>query len=105
MIEKILEDKRQQLIKSGGLKRATFNKEEIDHLMNLNELRVFKIAHPMPSNFQFCTSVEESVQKVLSDGSDYAVLEYCAITQPVLQISIGKVFKNWRFFNGLHAVR
>ena len=95
MIEKILEDKRQQLIKSGGLKRATFNKEEIDHLMDLNELRVFKIAHPMPSNFQFCTSV----------GSDYAVLEYCAITQPVLQISIGKVFKNWRFFNGLHAVR
>lgn len=105
MINSILNDKKQQLIASGGTKRATFTTAEIDVLMDLNELRVFKLANPFPKDYEFCKTEKESIQRVLTDGSPYSVLEYCVLSQPVLQYSIREVYKNWRFFNGIFGVR
>lgn len=105
MILKILEDKKTQLIQSEGKQDAKFCKDDIDVLMNVNELRVFKMSHTMPTDFQYAKSKQESIDLVLHDGSLYRVLEYCIISQPVLQISVRKVFKNWRFINGKYAIR
>lgn len=105
MILDVLMDKKKQLIASGGTQRATFTRSDIDTMMDLNELRVFKLANPMPSDYVFCKSERESIQRVLENGSVYAVFEYCVISQPVLQYSVSKVFKNWRFINGVLGVR
>lgn len=105
MIIQILEDKRNQLLQSNGEADAKFCKADIDILMDVNELRVFKMKHQMPENFTFAKSKQESINHVLHEESLYRVLEYCIISQPVLQISVRKVFKNWRFINGKYATR
>lgn len=105
MVIDILNEKKQQLIKNDGLKDATFCKEDIDVLMDVNELRIFKVGNPMPKDFEFSASKEESIERVLNNDSIYRVLEYCVIAQPVLQISVGKVFKRWKFINGLYSTR
>lgn len=101
MIEEILLQKRKQLLESGGAQDATFVKSDIDALLNLNELRMFKLKHTFPSDFKFCETKEESIQQVISSDDIYRILEYCVIAQPILQESVGVVFKNnWRFING-----
>lgn len=100
-VEEILNDKLMQLKDSNGMTDAAFSKSDIDVLMDINNLRVFKLKNPMPEDFKFADSKAKSIQFVL-DGNDqlYRILEYCVITQPVLQIPVHNVYKNWRFING-----
>lgn len=105
MIEEVLKDKREQLKRSFGTEDAKFSKEDIDVLLDCNELRVLKVTHSFPKNFEFSKSKEESRMRALKNNSVYCILEYCVIAQPILQDSVGKVFKNWRFINGRRAAR
>lgn len=100
MIEEILLEKQRQLLEFGGIKDAMFAKSDIDSLLDLNELRAFKLKHPFPQDFVFCETKDESIQCVIKEKSLYRILEYCVIAQPILQESVSVVFKNWRFING-----
>lgn len=93
-VEEILNDKLMQLKDSNGMTDAAFSKSDIDVLMDINNLRVFKLKNPMPEDFKFADSKAESIQFVL-DGNDqlYRILEYCVITQPVLQIEFTMFIK------------
>lgn len=98
MIIEILNEKRKQLRNDGPEVKLTV--DDINVLMDVNELRILKITNPMPKDFVFSKSKEESFNRALEENSLYRILEYCAISHPVLQISVGKVYKQWRFING-----
>lgn len=98
MIIEILNEKRKQLRSDGPEAKLTI--DDINALMDVNELRVLKITNPMPKDFVFSQSKEESFKRLLEEDSIYRTLEYCVISHPVLQISVGKVYKQWRFING-----
>lgn len=104
MIEEILREKREELIKTNGMEDASFLRADIDILRNMNELRVLKIQYPFPNDFKFSKSKEESRRAAVQDDSIYRILEYCVIAQPVLQDNVSKVFKSWRCINGRPAV-
>lgn len=110
MLNDILMDKYSQLVLSSGECDADFVKTDIDRLIDVNELRALKMSVPFPKDFEFSTSKDECIRRIITAGdwsseTLYRVLEYCVITQPVLQHGIIKVFRNWRCFNGLYAVQ
>lgn len=104
MIEDILKRKREEIIACNGERDASFSKDDIDALRNMNDLRVMKIKYPFPEDFKFSDTKEESRLAVLQDDSIYRILEYCVIAQPVLQDTISQVFRSWRCINGRPAV-
>lgn len=97
-------------LKNGDDPDISFTRDEIDIMMDANELRCFKMESTFPKDFQFCKTKEECIEKILARKKKdnellYRLMEYCVISQPVLQLSVSKVFKNWRYINGRFAAK
>ena len=92
VIEEILQAKRAELLHYGLPTAAKFSLEEIEALSTGTLLRVFKLTHPFPSDFERSQDLLDCTKRIVAGDCIYRVLEFCILKNKILRKPVTGIF-------------
>lgn len=91
-IQDILNEKRDELLKTGNPLCVQFTLDEVNELADVNALREYKLRHSFPEKYECTEDLFMCAQKILSGEGGYRLLEFCALKNRVLIPPFVQVF-------------